>query len=62
MSVLPQSKLFWGAIGLAVVLVLLGMFAVTGPMAGILGVWGATVFLTAVLGYVLYRVWYVFES
>lgn len=57
---IPQSKLFWICIALAVVLFVLGMFVFTGPMAGIAGVWGASLFVGAFVGYAGYLVWYRF--
>lgn len=61
-GLLPQSKAFWGAIVLSVLMVLVGQFLMTGPIAGMMGVWAASIFLTTVIGYALYRVWWVYES
>ncbi|SFL34132.1 hypothetical protein SAMN04487950_3449 [Halogranum rubrum] len=59
---IPQSMLFWTCIVLSVVLFLLGMFVFTGPMSGIAGVWAASLFVGAILGYLGYLVWYRFEA
>ncbi|ELZ28060.1 hypothetical protein C474_16204 [Halogeometricum pallidum JCM 14848] len=56
----PKSTLFWTCIALAVVLFVLGMFVFTGPIAGIAGVWGASLFVGVLVGYVGYLVWYRF--
>ena len=55
---IPRSKLFWTGIGLGIVLFLLGMFVFTGPVSGIAGVWGISLLVGSILGYVAYRLWY----
>ena len=59
-SFLPQGRLFWVGIGLAVVFLFLGAVVVTGPVAAMMAVWGTTALLASVVGYVVYRVWYRF--
>lgn len=58
----PQSKLFWTCIVLGIVLILLGLFLFTGPVAGMAGVWGATLFVGAFVGYLCHLVWYRFGA
>lgn len=55
----PQSGLFWIAIGVGILLYFIGRFLITGPMAAIMGVWAFSLFGGALLGYVLFRIWYV---
>ncbi|ESP87012.1 hypothetical protein [Candidatus Halobonum tyrrellensis] len=57
-SLLPKSRLFWGAVGFGLLLILLGMFLITGPMAAIVGVWGISLIGAAVVGFALFQVWY----
>lgn len=57
-SLLPRSKVFWGAVALAALLLLTGRFFVDGPMAAIVGVWGYSLLAATAVGYGLFRVWY----
>lgn len=59
---IPKNKLFWTCIVLSVVLFILAVFVFTGPISGIAGVWAASLFAGAVLGYAGYLVWYHFGA
>ncbi|WP_226482783.1 hypothetical protein [Natrinema amylolyticum] len=59
---LPGSPVLWISIGIAIALILTGMLFFDGPMAGVLGLWGLSLFATTVVGYVAYRVWYQYGS
>lgn len=57
-SSLPRSRPFWVCIALAAALVALGAVIGTGVVAGVLGLWGGSLFVLAVVGYGGYRLWY----
>lgn len=73
-AVVPSSRAFWMSIVVATALVLVGFNAVNGPvadvlgqwisdtMAGVLGLWGVSLYAVALLSYLGYRVWYRFGS
>lgn len=59
---LPGSRGLWISIGIGIALILTGMFAFDGPMAGVLGLWGLSLLAVSVVGYVAYRLWYHYGS
>lgn len=57
-SLLPRSRVVQVGVVVAAVCLVLGAFVMTGPTAAMMGIWGATVLLLTVGGYIFYRVWY----
>lgn len=52
-----RHKLLIGSIVFGLVLLVLARFWVTGPVAGMFGVWGGTLIFSAIGGHLLLRLW-----
>lgn len=59
---LPGSRNVWVSLGIAVGLILIGMFVTTGVLSGVFGLWGISLFVVTVAGWVGYRLWYHYGS
>lgn len=58
---LPSTPFFYGVVGLGFLFILVGSFFASGEFAGLYGIWGLSLIVTAVLVYVAYGVWYVMD-
>lgn len=61
-SSLPGGRGVRVSLGIATMLILIGMFVIDGTMAGVVGLWGLSLFAVTVVGYVAYRLWYHYGS
>ncbi len=59
---LPGGRGVQTLTGIAIALILVGMFVADGTMAGVLGLWGLSLLAVTVVGYVAYRLWYHYGS
>lgn len=56
-DLLPASTIGKASLGISVLMFVLGYVIGTGPVAGILGVWGVSLFVATVATMVAFRLW-----
>ncbi|WP_408960250.1 hypothetical protein [Natrinema sp. 74] len=55
---LPGGRGLHVSIALASLLLFAGLFVFDGPMAGVVGLWSLSLLAAAIVGSVVYRIWY----
>jgi len=58
----PGGRNVWVALCIAGGVVLIGRFVTTGVLSGVFGLWGISLFVVTVVGWVAYRLWYHYGS
>lgn len=61
-SLVPQSRVVQVGVVVAAVFFFIGLFVVSGAIAAMFGIWGATVLLFSVGGYTVFQLWSSVES
>lgn len=56
-ALVPESRLFWILIGMGVLFVIGGVILSEGVLAGMFGVWGASLVVGTIVGYGVLQWW-----
>jgi len=61
-SFVPTSRLFWGLVVIGIVMFVFGAFQLTGVLAGMFGIWGASLVVSTIFGYAVLKLWAVLAN